>query len=74
MRDLERAVAATGFVKEAEAFLKIAQILDGRSKEEACAIMGAVASALGFYELAKGFSDLALQYRAFDAAAFEQEA
>lgn len=36
--------------EEAEAFRAIAHVLEGRSVEDACAIMAAAAAAIGFYD------------------------
>lgn len=71
LTDIERKGLATttGFTQEAEAFLKVAQILDGRPKEEACAILAGVCSSLGFYDQARIFIDLAQHWRAVDEAA-----
>ena len=63
MKDIRSAVAATGLVKEAEAMLKVAEILEGRSKEEACSIMAAICAVLGFYDDAHRFVALAKCWR-----------
>lgn len=52
------------FTKEVTALQKIADVLEGRSNEEACAIMAAVSSILGFYDQARAFNECAANYRA----------
>lgn len=70
----DAAVAGTSFRKEAAAFTTIADVLEGRPKEEACAIMAGVCSVLGFYDQAETFIDLARHWRMVTDQAAELDA
>jgi hypothetical protein len=74
MTKLDDAVSVTGFKQEAEALLAIANVLDGRCKEESCAILAAVSSVLGFYDQAEKFLDMARHWREITDQALEMEA
>lgn len=56
-------VIKSSFVDEAKALLAIAETLAGFSDEKACAVMAQVSSALGLYDEAERFIQLARAHR-----------